>query len=76
MRVPLIISPSGQPLSKAQHPCKPPRKGYPKGQNKKAISRSEKIANCKSAYVKFYCILEYINRFNQIKTQVKIIYIS
>ena len=24
MRVPLIISPSRQPLAKAQYPCKPP----------------------------------------------------
>ena len=35
MRVPLIISPSGQPLAKAQHPCKPPIKGNQKDRTRR-----------------------------------------
>ena len=40
MRVPLIISPSGQPLAEAQYPCKPPNNWV----TKKKESRSDKLS--------------------------------
>ena len=58
MRVPLIISPSGQPLAKAQYPCKPPRMGKLRRQNPEVRTLLIVRVPC----VRFYCIFrKYIN---------------